>query len=177
MRDVDTAWIFDIDGVVTNPKEKKVKHPQILEHIANELKGGKPVAFNTRRSSFWLIERVINPLLETIQDRSILKNFIAVSEKGASWITFDKNGKMQKHKDNSISIPVRKGFATERILKLLKGKGIKPKQFIAFADSPSDVEMADILRENNLTFSFIFVDDKGQFKGRKHPFPIVYTKI
>jgi len=57
---VDIAWIFDIDGVVTNP---------LLVHIADKLKSGEPVAFNAGRSTSWLIERVINPLcLSTIKE-------------------------------------------------------------------------------------------------------------
>lgn len=254
---VKTVWIFDIDGVVTNPTDKKVSEPQIIINIANKLKIGEPVAFNTGRSTSWLIERVINLLLEYIDVKSVLKNFIAVSEKGGSWITFNKDGTMQENIDDSISIPkllkqqvrdlikekfsdsmfydnskltmistemkdgysipafkkaqkiliehlvkllqqnklveklkidpttiatdiehnqVGKGFATERILELLKNKDIIPEQFIAFGDSPSDITMAEKLHENNLAFTFIFVDNKGQLKGRYHPFPIVYTK-
>ena len=74
------------------------------------------------------------------------------------------------------NIHVGKGFATDRILELLKKKSIKPKQFIAFGDSPSDIEMAKKLHERNLAFTFIFVDNKGELKGVKYPFPIVYTK-
>lgn len=254
---VNIAWIFDIDGVVTNPSEKKVNKPQILVHIASKLKNGEPVAFNTGRSSSWLIEHVINPLLEMIDNRRILDNFIAVGEKGGTWIIFDKDGTIKQHKDASISVPeslqqqvkklieanysesmiydnskqtmistemnnglsieeykkdqnkltlqlkkllqennfldklkidpttiavdvenkhVGKGFAIERILDLFKKKGIKPKQFIAFGDSPSDIAMAEKLHERNLTFTFIFVDDKGHLKGREYPFPIIYTK-
>jgi len=254
---VKTAWIFDIDGVVTNPTDKKVSEPQILVHIANKLKFGEPVAFNTGRSSSWLIERVINPLLEMIKDKSVLQNFIAVSEKGGCWVTFDKDGTMQEDKDDSVLVPeslqqqvkklidenysnsmfyddskqtmistemhdglsieeykkdqnrliadlkkllqknnlsdklkvdpttiatdiqnkhVGKGFAIVRILDLLKVKAIKPKEFIAFGDSPSDIAMAEKLYERNLPFTFIFVDNKGELKGVEYPFPIVYTK-
>lgn len=28
---VDTAWIFDVDGVITNPREKRVTEPEILD--------------------------------------------------------------------------------------------------------------------------------------------------
>ena len=171
---VDTAWIFDIDGVVTNPSEKKVGEPEILVHIVNKLKIKEPVAFNTGRSLPWLIERVINPLLNMVEDKSILENFIAVGEKGGAWLTFDKEGTILQHKENSIH--VGKGFATDRILEWLKKKGIKPKQFIAFGDSPSDIAMANRLHEKNLSFTFIFVDNKGELKGVKFPFPIIYTK-
>lgn len=257
MAAVNTVWIFDIDGVVTSPSDKKVKEPQILVHIADKLKSGEPVAFNTGRSLSWLIDRVINPLLILIDNRNVLENFIAVGEKGSTWLTFAKDGKMQEYKDDNILIPkslqqlvkklikknysksmffddskqtmisiemhdgysidefkkdqvkligdlkkilqenifsdkfkidpstiatdienihVGKSFATDRILELLKKKGKMPKQFIAFGDSPSDIETAKRLHEKNLSFSFIFVDNKGQFKGVNHPFPIVYTK-
>ncbi|OGH30485.1 MAG: hypothetical protein A3B41_00195 [Candidatus Levybacteria bacterium RIFCSPLOWO2_01_FULL_37_26] len=254
---VNTVWIFDIDGVVTSPSEKKVSEPQIILHIASKLKSQEPVAFNSGRSFSWIIERVINPLLEMVEDKNILQNFIAVSEKGGCSITFANDGTMQQHIDNSITVPkslreqikelvetnysesmfydnskqtmisvemkdgfsieefkkeqnklendltkilqennlsdklkvdpstistdienshVGKGFAVEQILELLRQKNIEPKQFIAFGDSPSDISMAKKLHEKNLAFTFIFVDDKGQLKGRDHPFPIVYTK-
>lgn len=104
MKTVNHILIFDVDGVITNPSEKRVTEPEILDHIANKLKI-EPVAFNTGRSLTWLIERVINPLLERVGDKKVLDNFIAVGEKGGTWLTFDENGKMQHHKDNSISVP------------------------------------------------------------------------
>jgi hypothetical protein len=112
-----------------------------------------------------------------IQGRNVLENFIAVSEKGGCWVTFDKDGKIQEHKDSSISSPVGKGFATVRILDLLKDKGIRPKQFVAFGDNPSNIAMAEKLREKILPFTFIFVDNKGELKGLEHPFPIVLARI
>src|SRR3990167_214820 len=94
---VDTAWIFDIDGVVTNPTKKKVKKLQILDHIAKRLQQGEPVIFNTGRSLPWTIERV--------NDKRVLENLFAAGEKGGTWLTFGQDGKIQQHKDGSISIP------------------------------------------------------------------------
>lgn len=102
---VDAAWIFDVDGVITNLQEKRVTEPEILEHIAKKLELGKPVTFNTGRSISWVIDRVINPLLDKIQHKKFLENLFAVGEKGGTWLTFDKDGTMRQYKDDSISIP------------------------------------------------------------------------
>lgn len=100
-----TAWVFDVDGVISNPQEKRVTEPEILDHIAEKLEKGEPVALNTGRSLVWMVERVVNPLLEKIKDKSVLQNFFAVGEKGGTWLTFDSEGKMEHHKDDSISVP------------------------------------------------------------------------
>lgn len=101
---VKTAWVLDVDGVITNPQEKKVTEPKILDQIAKKLEAGEPVALNTGRSLIWIIDRVITSLLEKVQDKKSLRNFFASGEKGGAWITFDENGKMQHHKDESISV-------------------------------------------------------------------------
>ena len=105
MKTVDVAYIFDVDGVITDPSEKKITEPEILDHIVQRLEAGEPVALNTGRSLVFMIDRVINPLLEKIKDKKILANFFASGEKGGTWITFDEEGVMQRHKDESISIP------------------------------------------------------------------------
>lgn len=104
MRTVSAAWVFDVDGVITNPPEKKITEPEILDEIIKRLEMGEPVALNTGRSLVWIIDRVINPLLEKVKDKRILKYFFASGAKGGTWITFDENGKMQHHKDNLISV-------------------------------------------------------------------------
>ena len=103
-RTVNTAWIFDVDGVITNPSEKRITEPEILDEIIKRLEKGEPVALNTERSIKWVIERVINPLVEKTEDKSILQNFFAVGEKGGTWVEFDENGNLQEGKDNSISV-------------------------------------------------------------------------
>ncbi len=100
-----TCWVFDVDGVITNPSEKRVTEPEILNQIVNRLEKGEPVALNTGRSLVWMIDRVINPLLEKVKNKRILKSFFASGEKGGTWITFDENGEMNYHKDDSISVP------------------------------------------------------------------------
>lgn len=46
-RIVETAWIFDVDGVITNPQEKRITEPEILDQIAKRLeKGGTWAEFD-----------------------------------------------------------------------------------------------------------------------------------
>jgi len=104
-RIVDAAWIFDVDGVITNPSEKRVTEPEILYEIIKKLKRGEPVALNTGRSVSWVIERVINPLKEKVEDKTILKNLFAVGEKGGTWAEFDEDGNLLEKKDDNISVP------------------------------------------------------------------------
>lgn len=98
------AYIFDVDGVVSDPGEKRPTIDGVLEAIADKLAKNEPVALNTGRSLSWMIERVIAPLLIKVKDKKTLQNFFAVGEKGGTWITFDENGRRQMHKDDSISV-------------------------------------------------------------------------
>ena len=104
-RIVDAAWIFDVDGVITNPSEKRVTEPEILDQILKRLEKGEPVALNTGRSIEWVKDRVLNPLIERIKDRKILQNFLAIGEKGGTWTEFDENGNLLQRKDENISTP------------------------------------------------------------------------
>lgn len=208
------------------------------------------------RSIQWVIDRVINPLWDIIQNKNVLNNLFAVGEKGGTWLTFDSEGAMQHYKDESVSVPqtlqekvrnlidsefsesmfydetketmistemkddydmkeyrkrqhvlneklhklieqenlgqqlkidpttiavdiennhVGKGFATERILEWLNKQRIKPKQFIAFGDSPSDVPMAEKLHELGHSVEFIYVG-KNNLPKENYPFPVTRTQ-
>ena len=100
------AYIFDVDGVITNPTSKKVEQPEILQKIANLLSQNNFVALNTGRSLTFVNEKVIEPLFEYISDKSKLENFLAIGERGGTWSNFDKDTKIEHHKDNSISTPL-----------------------------------------------------------------------
>lgn len=88
------AFLLDVDGVITNPSEKKVTEPQIFDFLERHLAAGNPVTLNTGRSNEWMIERVINPFVKKIQDKSILKDFFAVGEKGLTWASFNAEGNL-----------------------------------------------------------------------------------
>lgn len=104
MKTVDHMLIMDVDGVITNLKDKKA-NPQMLQYLYQELKKGIPLALNTGRSIEWVKNRVINPLIEKVKDKSILHNFLALGEKGGTWAEFDENGNLLESKNDNISVP------------------------------------------------------------------------
>lgn len=57
-----TAWIFDVDGVLTNLTAEKILLPEIPQIITEKLKKGEPVAFITGRSLAWLKETTLSKL-------------------------------------------------------------------------------------------------------------------
>lgn len=87
------AFIFDVDGVITDPKEKRITQENILGAISEKLEKGSPIALNTGRSNDWMIERVILPLKGKAKHGS-LSNFFAVGEKGLTWAAFNENGEL-----------------------------------------------------------------------------------
>lgn len=105
MRNVNYLWVFDVDGVITDPQEKRVTEPEILDQIVKRLERGEPVALNTGRSIEWVKNRVLNPLIEKVKDKKILQNLLTVGEKGGTWAEFDKQGNLIESKDDSISVP------------------------------------------------------------------------
>ena len=103
MKTVDHMLILDVDGVISSLKEKKAR-PEILEYVAEKLRNGKPVAFNTGRSLDWVVTRAGKTLIDNPGIKKFLKNLIIVGEKGGTWMTFDDEGRPQEHVDESISV-------------------------------------------------------------------------
>lgn len=104
MSDSTTAWLFDIDGVITNPSEKRVILPELLGEIAKKLHAGEIVTLNTGRSLTFMTERVIEPLRQEVENKDLFNDFIAVGEKGGAWITYDE-GEWKTDVDQSLVIP------------------------------------------------------------------------
>src|SRR3989338_1321859 len=98
MKTVDQMLIFDIDGVISDLKEK-TSNPTILKYIAEELKNGNPIALNTGRSLDWIIKRGVKTLITDSKIKPFIKNFISFGEKGGSGLTiirFFMNGLILK---------------------------------------------------------------------------------
>lgn len=56
------AYIFDVDGVITDPVEKKITKPELIDIIAHKLQQNIPVAFISGRGMQWLEGQVISVL-------------------------------------------------------------------------------------------------------------------
>lgn len=99
------AYLFDVDGVLSDPVEKQVTELELFDQIISRLQKGYPICLNTGRSTQWMFERFITPFIKQIDNKSILLRFIAIGEKGGTWITFDETGAMHHGKINTITIP------------------------------------------------------------------------
>ncbi|MFA6306647.1 MAG: HAD hydrolase family protein [Patescibacteria group bacterium] len=254
---VEHAWLFDVDGVLTHPSEKKVTEPEIFFQLIKRLEAGEPVALNTGRATDFMLEKIIEPLEKMVANKKILHNLLAVGEKGAVTVTFNDQGEKKLYIDESISVPewlqkevmalvnqrfsatmfydktkktmisiemldnlelekfkeeqnllnqalaellvkykltddykidpsriatdienkhVGKHLGAGRALAWLDKKKIRPEQFIAFGDSPSDVAMAEELNRRGLKMQFVFVGERELLADKKMDFAVDYTE-
>lgn len=90
-KQVQTAFLFDVDGVITDPKEKKITEPKILNLIIDLLNSGDFVAFNSGRDTNWVKQNVLDPLAQQIKEKQLLKDILAIGEKGTSIMKFDES--------------------------------------------------------------------------------------
>lgn len=137
---VDTAYLFDVDGVLSDPREKRVTEEGIYTSVIERLQRGEPVGLNTGRSTEWMEERIIRPILEKIQDKSVLANFVAIGEKGGTWITFDEQGNMHHGRAQAISVPED---LNERARRLVEEKYGDSMFFDATKETMISIEMHD----------------------------------
>lgn len=117
---VDDAFIFDVDGVLTDPN-KKILDREVMESIARRLKNGLPVILNTGRSISWLQEKILARLYfaHNLTNVSDLQNLFMIGEKGGTWMGFDEKGLMPAlpSQDGSISVPKDLQEAVQKIVK------------------------------------------------------------
>ncbi len=100
-----TAYLFDVDGVLTDPVEKRVIAPELFSLLLSLLQRGDLVAFNTGRSIEWVTERIIQPFWQSTDHRELFSEVIIVGEKGGAWTTFDHAGNQNHHKDQEMVVP------------------------------------------------------------------------
>ncbi len=84
-----TAYIFDVDGVLSDPVQKQVTEPELLNQLVRILEQEDPLALNTGRATSWVKERVIAPLEKLVSQKSLFDNFMVVGEKGNTLLTFE----------------------------------------------------------------------------------------
>lgn len=97
------AYLFDVDGVITDPKEKKITESQIIDLIIKQILRGNFVAFNSGRDTNWVKNKVLNVLTEKLSNQKYLQDVIAVGEKGTSILKF--NDGWNEEVDKKYSLP------------------------------------------------------------------------
>lgn len=75
-----SVFVFDLDGVITNPKDTSV-NVEVIKHISEILQNDGHVAVNTGRSYAWVELNLINPL-QQIVDQNLFSRLYIVCEKG-----------------------------------------------------------------------------------------------
>ena len=102
-RHVEKGYLLDVDGVITDPVEKRVTNMMIIDELASKLVAGEPVGLNTGRSIQWIQTHILPLLTEKLEDKQVLQNLIIIGEKGGAWATFSNDGTMH-HAQSKIKL-------------------------------------------------------------------------
>ncbi len=111
------AWLFDVDGVITDINTKEVKYPQILQKIVERLINNEPVGIITGRTLPKIINKIIAPIEKMASSNNVLDLLSAQGEFGGSSIEY-KNGER-------LILSEERFFLSEELIQ--KGKGIIEK--------------------------------------------------
>ncbi len=101
MTSLPEIWIFDIDGVITDPSTKTITSPRILRLIEQKLADKIPVFFNTGRSSEWVQKEIIPHFDPKIS----LEQLFTVCEMGNLTLEFNQDNSPQEIVVNRNLIP------------------------------------------------------------------------
>lgn len=99
-----TAWMFDVDGVATDPETKQLDRDEISEFIADRIKAGEPVGLITGRALKWVMDRVVPKIKNRISDTTQLSNFYVSGEFGGSYTVW-YSGIEKHYVDPEIRVP------------------------------------------------------------------------
>lgn len=102
MKDPKYAWLFDVDGVITDPQAKQIVHPEIIGLITKKLLKEEPVGLITGRSVDWLEERILHHFEKEAQNH--LSHFFISAETGGVYGSY-KNNKLSISVDEKLKVP------------------------------------------------------------------------
>jgi len=107
-RKVGNAYLFDVDGVITDPNKKEVLDDGLFDELIKRLEVS-PICFNSGRPIDWITTTVIEPLKERIRrDKKslrLLSNLFLIGEMGGSYGTFDRRGNLTVEVDDALVPP------------------------------------------------------------------------
>lgn len=165
------AFVFDVDGVLSDPALKQVTRKENLEIIADLLKNDNLVCLNTGRSTDFVLSRIFSLLNNCVPDKDKLINLFASCEKGAVDIVFDNLGGYKILADKNFSVPViiqdqtrvlvndkysHLAFYDETKLSMISvemGDGVLIEDF-SVGQKALDDDLEKILFDNSLTIDF-----------------------
>ena len=101
------AYIFDVDGVITDVRKRRVTNPELIKYLILLLQKQNPIAFISGRTLPWLKERVINRITEYVQgnnlDNKLLDNIYISGEFGGCQMIFE-NGEAKETINSAIEL-------------------------------------------------------------------------
>lgn len=103
LKSVPHAWLFDVDGVITNPETRK-PDSEVISEARKKLASGQPVAIITGRSLEWLDDTLLCDFEEETTDRSILDNLFVSTEFGGMHMDYT-DGKRNEPREEDQRIP------------------------------------------------------------------------
>ena len=103
MKITNHAWLFDVDGVITDSEKRESVEVKVLNEILNRIKIGEPVALITGRGEKWLVDNVISQLEENMIGEPRDNLFIS-GEVGGVTIRYINSQRLTE-KDESLSLP------------------------------------------------------------------------
>lgn len=133
-------YLFDVDGVLTDPVEKQVTEPELFSVLISLLRHGDLVGLNTGRSTEWMLDRIISPLLAKTEPKNLFSDVIAVGEKGGTWVTFDEQGVLNHDKNQAMIVPQE---LQDQIKQLVQEKYKDSMFFDSTKETMISVEMHD----------------------------------
>lgn len=138
-RFADVAWIFDVDGVITDPEKKIVGDPDLFDEIIKRLQIHEPVALVTGRALEWVSERIVLQLESTIDDPKLLDNLFVSGEFGGSNLIYE-NGVGKQFVNKSLSVPQE---IIDQALKITQDDFSNYMQFDTDKKTMVSIEMKD----------------------------------
>jgi HAD superfamily hydrolase (TIGR01484 family) len=151
-----TAYLFDVDGVLTNPETKRIELPGVFDELVRLLENLEPVGLNTGRSLDF-ISQVLDPIESRISDIKLLRNFFAIGEKGGVRIVYNELGQRITHVDYGISVA---GVIQEEVRSLIKAKYSKTMFYDETKQTMVSIELLPVEQMNGLTFKDFKVAQK-----------------
>lgn len=115
-RTVAEAWLFDVDGPLTDPQEHKVTEPELLDIVARKLEAGEPIGLNTGREVQWVMDRFVDSLAGRLESPAALENLIVIGEMGGTWATFDADGQPHFNKSQQLAMPEELAAAIKQLV-------------------------------------------------------------
>ncbi|HSX17716.1 MAG TPA: hypothetical protein VLH86_06480 [Patescibacteria group bacterium] len=158
-----TAYIFDVDGVLNNLQVYETDQ-RIIAHMADLLDNDTFVAINTGRGYVWVEENVVQPIRRKVRNDTSLSRLFVSTEMGGLGVEFVNGEERKIHSAFSITdeqvAQVRQVF--DEHPEYADRVGWYPKESMATLDKTSTASLDDFHPVQHILHQIL----EGMFKGQ-----------